>query len=68
MFRAAWKNHAAAMMASTGITMKETVKNLQDGWFGSRSSFKSESCQKSYEVMKKHLVDCWRLFEHSLVG
>jgi transposase len=59
LFWAAGKNHVA-MLFSAKRTMKETVKQLREGWYGS-----FEVVQPG-ETRKKHPVSCNKLYETSI--
>ena len=59
LFWAAGKNHAA-LHFSQGRTMKDTVKHLREGWYGTRDVLPTE-----ISLFKKP-CDCDKLYRHAL--
>lgn len=70
LFWAAGKNHAA-YMSYAGITMKEVVQHLREGWYGNLKQMeeleKQEDLpQKKYDSLVKRPADCSALFRHAI--
>ena len=59
MFWSAGKQYAANRF-SVGRTMKETIKHLRQGWYGTGEEYEDNS------ILKRGPVDCLKLVEHSI--
>ena len=75
LFWAAGKNHAASL-SYTGIKMKETIRNVHEGWYGNLHEFPANAIDNNnnqpllhpdnHEKRAKRPVDCMKLFETSV--
>lgn len=66
LFWAAGKNHAA-YMSYAGITMKEVVQHLREGWYGNLTQMEREDLpQHKYDSLIKKPADCSALFRHAI--
>ena len=69
MFWAGGKNHAASK-SYFAITMKETVKNLREGWYGNAHLFNNTTGDEltidNSIVNQRFPVNCHRLIRHSI--
>jgi hypothetical protein len=67
LFWAAGKNHAR-MFARNGITMRETVKYVREGWYGNEESWdkNNDEIRSDYCNVRKQATDCNALFQHTI--
>jgi hypothetical protein len=68
LFWAAGKNHAR-LFARNGITMRETVQRVREGWYGSidKRNEGDEEVRSNYRDRHKAAINCNALFEHTIV-
>lgn len=63
LFWAAGKNHARNF-SSQDTTMKETINNVREGWYGNIKQWDSGDVDTTdYRRYRKDPVDCFKLFE-----
>lgn len=67
LFWAAGKNHARNFV-SAKTTMKETVHNVREGWYGNTELWDANvnNLQNDYRRQRKLPADCNRLFQHTV--
>jgi DDE superfamily endonuclease len=69
LFWAAGKNYARKF-ATNGMTMKETVKYVREGWYGNVREWEDNNLtinNDDYRRTLKEPVDCEALFDHTIV-
>jgi hypothetical protein len=65
LFWAAGKNHARSF-ARNGITMKETVEYVREGWYGNLEEYDKDNNQFTYRRVRKEPTNCYSLFMHTI--
>lgn len=67
LFWAAGKNHARNF-SSNRSTMKETVMNVREGWYGNIHDWEANDAHllSDYRRQRKEPADCHRLFQHAI--